>query len=117
MDPLDWLERAERDIDHAELSFEHKDDEWGLLACQQSAEKALKAVCLKKGIGIMKVHDLMLLGRKVDAPNDVLVCCGLLNPFYTSSRYPDTPFTIDESTIADALQSARVVVTWCKKQI
>ncbi len=84
-----WIEKAKSDLKHAKSSLKNKEYDWAQIASQQAAEKALKAVCMHKEVGLIKVHDLTILARKVNAPNDMLENCGLLNPFYTASRYPD----------------------------
>lgn len=117
---LKWLEKAESDLKHAEFSLKNKSFDWAQLASQQAAEKALKAVCIYKGIGLIKVHDITLLARKVNAPTELLEKCGLLNPFYTSARYPDVEELLDdlmECAAKDALNAAEEVISWCKKQI
>lgn len=47
--------------------------------------------------------------------------CGLLNPFYTTSRYPDIEELTDkksnQSAAQDAITAAEKVVKWCEKQI
>lgn len=116
-----WIEKAESDLKHAKSSLENADFDWAQLASQQSAEKSLKAACIYKGIGLIRVHELTILARKLSAPETILEKCGLLNPFYTSARYPDVEELMDEETneIAanDAIKCAEHVIKWCKKQI
>jgi HEPN domain-containing protein len=114
-----WIAKAESDLKHAKNSFEVGDYDWVLLASQQAGEKALKAVCIKKGIGLTKTHDLSSLARKLKAPKEIIIEAGLLNPFYTISRYPDLEFFSEEeikNAAIDALNAAGKVVEWCKKQ-
>ena len=71
---------------------------------------------------MIRVHDLTVLARKLNAPKKILEMCGLLNAFYTASRYPDgekpiTPKVKEEAAAKDALKAAKEVVRWCKKQI
>lgn len=118
---LKWLNKAGSDLGHAKYSLKNNDFDWVELASQQAAEKALKAVCIYKGIGLIKTHDLTLLARKTGAPREVLEECGLLNAFYTGSRYPDEREQMDnelkEIAARDAIKSAERVVKWCKNQI
>lgn len=95
---LRWLWKAKSDFKHAKYSFKNKYFDWASLASQQAAEKALKAVCIYKGIGLVKVHELTLLARKVNAPVEIVEKCGLLNPFYTTSRYPDIEELTDKKS-------------------
>ncbi len=116
-----WFERAQEDFVHAEFSAEHEDWNWAQLACQQAAEKALKSVCIRRGLGLSKTHDLAGLARKLEAPKSVVEHCALLNPFYTASRYPDLEPSNDESlqrmATEHALEAAREVLAWCKPNI
>jgi len=116
-----WLNKAGTDLKHAKASYKIEDYDWAELASQQAAEKALKALCILKGHGLIKVHDLTMLARKVNAPKDVLENCGLLNPFYTASRYPDISESIDEKqnrkAASDSIKAAQVVLKWCKSKI
>ena len=116
-----WIKKAQKDLKHAEFSLKNNDFDWSQLASQQAAEKALKAVCIHKEIGLIKVHDLTILARKINAPMKILEKCGLLNPFYTSSRYPDVEELMDDKSeeiaAKDAIKAAEKVLRWCKKQI
>ena len=118
---LNWLRKSESDLKHADYSYEIKDFDWAQIASQQAAEKALKATCIHKGLGLIKIHELTILARKVNAPQIIIMECGLLNPFYTSARYPDTAGFIDDDlnkeAAKDAISAARKVVAWCRKQI
>jgi len=115
-----WMEKAESDLVHAEFSLKSKHYDWSALASQQAAEKALKAVCISKGKGLLRVHELTMLARKVGAPKEVIEKCGLLNPFYTAARYPDAEDIADkeaqEAAARDAFESAGEVIEWCRKQ-
>ena len=116
-----WIEKAKSDLNHAKSSFVNKEFDWAQIASQQAAEKALKSVCLHREIGLIKVHDLTILAKKVNAPGEILENCGLLNPFYTASRYPDvqeeTNEELEKTAAKDAIKSAGKLVKWCKEQI
>lgn len=115
-----WLAKAESDFNHAKNSLKLRDFDWAMLASQQAGEKALKAVCISKGLGLVKTHDLSSLARKLKAPKEIIENSGLLNPFYTSARYPDSEeFSESERQSAgiDAVNAAEKVFEWCKKQI
>ncbi len=118
---LRWMKKAESDLKHAKSSLSLKDYDWVELASQQASEKGLKAVCISKGFGLIKMHDLILLCRKLNAPREVMEASGILNSFYASARYPDAEDLLDpklsELAAKDALQSAEKIVKWCKLQI
>ena len=116
-----WIKKAKSDLKHAKSSLKNKDFDWAQVASQQAAEKALKAVCIHKGIGLIKVHELTILARKINAPNRIIEKCALLNPFYTASRYPDvkekTNKKLEETAAKDAIKAAEEIVKWCKELI
>jgi len=116
-----WIGKAKSDLKHAKSSLRNREFDWAQLASQQAAEKALKAVCLHKEVRLIKVYDLTILARKVNAPNDILENCSLLNPFYTASRYPDveeeTNKNLEQTAAKDAIKAAEKVVRWCREQI
>jgi len=87
---------------------------------QQAAEKSLKALCISKGLGLIKTHDLSLLGKKLELPLTLLEKAILLNPFYTSSRYPLVAEEQDVSNKENAKLSinyAKEILKWCKEKI
>jgi len=116
-----WLSKAGTDFIHAEQSLELGSLDWAQLAAQQSAEKALKSVLILKGLGLVKIHDLQMLARKVDAPKEIIEHAGTLNSFYTLSRYPDIDEDMTEERMLgatkDAIESAKAVIEWCKQQL
>jgi HEPN domain-containing protein len=116
-----WLKKAESDLSHAEKSLKIGDYDWAQFAAQQSAEKALKAVCISRGFGLMRVHDLTALARKLDAPRALIGDAAMLNPFSTMSRYPDAgeylELAANKRAAEDAILSARNVLEWCKKRM
>ena len=88
--------------------------------CQQAAEKAIKALFILKEIEIIKIHDLMILLKKIETffsiPIAVKNASDDLTPFAATFRYPDYP-DIDEELTKKALADMDVVVDWCKEQI
>ncbi|MBU3913075.1 MAG: HEPN domain-containing protein [Nanoarchaeota archaeon] len=116
-----WLNKAEGDLKHAFSSVELKDYDWAQNAAQQSAEKALKAVCIFCGMGLIKTHELSVLAKRLKAPNKILEKTGLLSSFYSASRYPDAQELFDaqlnEDAATDAVNSAEEILRWCKDQI
>jgi len=56
-----WLEQAEFDYEAANVSKENKFYEWSCFQCEQSVEKALKAVLVHAGWRPPKMHKLAVL--------------------------------------------------------
>ena len=116
-----WITKAESDLKHAISSLELEDFDWSQVASQQSSEKAFKSVCIFLGQGIIKTHDLVLLAKKINAPEEIIKKSAVLNSFYSASRYPDAEELFDKelnkSASADAVKFAEEILKWCKSQI
>lgn len=80
--------QAEKDYEAAKRNFDIKQYYLVAFLCQQAVEKALKALYIKKYKRLLKVHDLVLLARKVDAPSEIQDLCKSLNSYYIETRYP-----------------------------
>ena len=52
-----WLEKAKMNLKVAQDNFNLKHYDYSAFLCQQTAEKALKSVALKKTGKIRKIHD------------------------------------------------------------
>ena len=89
----DWLAQARRDLKVARDSLADRNYEWCSFQCQQSAEKALKAL-LRFHKNEMRGHDLPKLIKAVMAvvemPEMVVAAGKDLNAQYFSPRYPDS---------------------------
>ena len=85
------------------------------------AEKALKALLLKKGHKLIKTHDLVLLSRKLSAPEDIVQICKELTPVYVETRYPDLGETgFKEFTSKEAkedIKKMNKITKWAKKNL
>jgi len=56
-----WWKQAKRDLKSAKNSFKSKDYYVSSLLAQQTVEKALKALYIKKFNELIKTHDLVFL--------------------------------------------------------
>src|SRR3989338_7724907 len=86
-----WINRAKTDLKKAKDNFEIKHYDLVSFLCQQSAEKALKAVLIEKTNSFPKIYDLIKLGRSVNIDDDLLKECERLTSGYIETRYPDMP--------------------------
>ena len=112
-----WWERSKKDLEVAEKNFKNKDYYASAFFCQQAIEKALKSININKGLGLIKTHDLLLLGRKVNLPRKLLEKAVLLNPVYTSSRYPISDEIFEERETEEFISYAKEILQWCKQQM
>lgn len=88
---------------------------------QQAAEKALKAVCLARGLDFPKTHSLVHLidvleKNNVDIPDNVRDA-DILTQYAVQSRYPGIVEEITKDEYRDALKLASQVVFWAESII
>jgi HEPN domain-containing protein len=86
-----WIERAEYDLETAKAMQQTGRYLYVGFMCQQTVEKALKAVIAKKGIFPPKIHDLMRLAEFSNLSNSLNAEQGALldelSPFNIEARY------------------------------
>ncbi len=113
-----WVEKAEKDLKTAKFNYRGKLFDVAAFFSQQTAEKALKAVYLKKFSKIKKIHDLVILGKEVGLPQKYIDLCKELTAAYIYTRYPEIPEEKDMKEISkEFIKSAEVVMSWTKKQL
>lgn len=121
--PRAWLSRARGNLTLAEKGGRHK----GILFedlcfnAQQAAEKALKAVCLAKGMDFPKTHSLVHLMDMLEA-GDVNIPkndrdADILTQYAVQSRYPSVVEEIIRNEYREALKLAAGVVFRAEKII
>ena len=118
-----WLDQAKADFTTARHCFTSKDYYAAVVFSQQCAEKVLKALYISNtGKLPPKVHDLVELGRLVDAPNEVYLLAEKLTVTYFSSRYPGAVSEIpakfyDKKKASVHLKEAKVILQWVQQKI
>lgn len=117
LDPVAWIKRAKYDLKAAEHDAEGELFDHAVFWCQQAAEKALKAVYIKKFSKLLKIHELVYLARAIGAPPELLNLCEDLNPYYIQTRYPDYEETLSEEEAQKAIRIAEKVVKWAEKNL
>ena len=117
-----WWRLAKDDLKSARVNFKSKQYYVCAFLCQQTVEKALKSALIKKAGKLLKIHDLVILGKKVNLPEDLLEKCDKLNGVYIDTRYgdvggklPSQKFT--KSVSSALLKTAKEVVKWLEKNI
>ena len=123
---LDWLRQAEADLSSADTSLRGGHFEWACFAAQQGAEKAVKALYLKRGADAWGHTITPLLGGLTgsDAPaDDLITCAKILDKHYIPTRYPNG---LDSGAPADfytrqeadtACECGRRIVDFCTRAI
>ncbi|MBI2582551.1 HEPN domain-containing protein [Candidatus Woesearchaeota archaeon] len=117
-----WWEQAKEDLKAAKINYDNKVYYVASFLSQQAAEKALKALLLELEQKIPKVHDLVFLAKKSQAPQGLIDQCDELTWVYIETRYPDFSgenphhqFTKD--TAKEHLSIAEEILAWVEKKI
>lgn len=118
-----WWHQSEDDFDSARYIFNGKKYYVAAFLCQQSVEKALKALFLleKKG-EVPQSHSLIYLATNTSIPTSFYSFLKELTPKFIDTRYPDASVDLP-SNIYDAdntqrlLTKSQEVLEWIKKKI
>ncbi len=118
----DWLRQAGADLAHARNALAAGDYEWSCFAAQQSAEKAVKAVFLHRGMEAWGHTVTALLGRLPGA-SPLADDAKALDKHYIPTRYPNgfdagapTDF-YTRSEAEHAIACAQRILGFCRDQI
>ena len=118
MEYKEWILQSEKELDVAKYNLNGGKMESGIFFLQQSAEKALKSLYIKKFKSLLRTHDLVILASKLNAPKQIIEYCKELTPAYSYTRYPDIPKVEDlELKISDLIKFAEEILRWVKKNI
>ena len=122
---LVWLKRAEEDLGvarHLMESYYPHPLEIICYLCQQSAEKAIKAVIIENGApgGLPKVHNLSFLLQQiknvVSVDEKYYEYADTLTPYGVTARYPNELF-LEEHHAKTALNYAQEILHWAKNTL
>ena len=73
---------------------------------------------IKKFNSIIKVHDLVFIARKINAPENIVEMCKELSPAYLYTRYPDViPIKNIKITAEKLLIYAEEILRWAEQKI
>lgn len=120
-----WIDYAESDLavaKHLLDTFFPKPLEIICYHCQQSAEKAIKAVYLALAMpgGLPRKHDLTFLleqmKHRVAIPEEMFDQADELNSFSVAVRYP-SEIQIDEPKVHLTIRYASSILDWAKAAI
>ena len=119
---MDWLNSAEDDLETAEVLFRQDIFYACAFYCQQSSEKALKALFIHKFRKGTQLHNLIGLAKELGVPQEILSSTKRLNPHYVQTRYPDVANAIpkdayDAEIAQELIEEAKKVFEWAEKQI
>ncbi len=114
--PEEWMSHAESDLRLARLAASDESIcvEQVCFHTQQAAEKAIKAVLLKKGIDFPLTHDIEELleiaeDNGIHLPGSVQDA-GQLTPYAVETRYPGSWMDIEETDVDTAINTAEQTI-------
>ena len=116
-----WLDYARMDLNAAGILFAHHPRPCEIICyhCQQTAEKAIKALFIYFDIpgGIPRKHDLSFLlnqlRNKTDIPAELTRRADILSVYGIISRYPNE-IQVDDERTRLALQYAEAFLQWAQ---
>ena len=120
-DPREWLNRARSSLIQAQMLQPGVYVEDLCFNAQQAAEKAIKALLIRRGVAFPYIHDLTELLRLLqDAGEripDVVRQSGQLSRFAVFTRYPGVARPVSQEEYQDALALAEQVVQWVEERL
>ncbi len=112
-----WMKKSSSDLKASKDSLNSGNYEWACFQAQQSVEKALKSLYIKKNKRLWKTHDLVLLAKEVKAPEEIILFCSQINPAYIDTRYPSLEVNYVKDDAIKIINLARRILTWTKKNL
>ena len=119
-DPREWLNRARSDLLLAKSYEEGIYLEDLAFHAQQAAEKAIKALLIRRGIEFPYVHDISELMTLLEGAGEFLpesIRKGeTLTRFAVFTRYPGVSPPVSHEEYEEALNLAGEIVQWVKEK-
>ncbi len=118
-----WLDMAIRDLKSAKVLFEHDcGNDYVAFHCQQTIEKALKALIIYLYATLEQGHSLLYLCKKVMVQREefsqYLKDCAFVNQYYIETRYPnENAITVSNEEAENCLNIAENILNAVKEVI
>ena len=118
-----WFEQAKEDLEVAKLNHSFKKWYASVFFCQQSIEKALKALFIfKKNESPGQTHSLVFLSSGLGLDKKYFPFIQELTPEFVTTRYPDlideSPYKIyGEEKSQKYLEKSEEVLEWIENQL
>ena len=119
-DPDYWIKNAEGDLAMARAKVPGASVEHHCFHAQQTAEKALKAVSVARGLSFQFTHNINNLLRDlqkqgVKVPDSVSVARDL-SVYAVETRYVGIEDP-SQTKLKEAIRAARITLNWAKKEV
>lgn len=120
-DPREWMNRARSNLLSAKNRIPGVYLEDLCFDAQQAAEKAIKAVMIRRSIDFPYVHDLTrllsLLEEAGETIPEAIRKAEALTPYAWITRYPGADRPVSEQEYAEAIEIAEAVVRWAEERV
>jgi HEPN domain-containing protein len=120
-DPREWLNRARSDLLLAKSQQEGIYLEDLCFHAQQAAEKAVKALLIRRSVDFPYVHDIgqlfTLLEEAGQEIPEMVKQAERLTRFAVFTRYPGLAHPISEEEYEEAIKIAQEVIFWVQERI
>ena len=120
-DPREWMNRARSNLALAKNRIPEAYLEDLCFEAQQAAEKAIKAVLIRRGIEFPYVHDLnrllALLEEAGEKIPETIRKAESLTTYAITTRYPSAGNPISLQEYREALEIAEAVFQWAEERL
>ena len=120
-DPREWLNRAKSNLALAKSLVPEAYLEDLCFEAQQAAEKAIKAVLMRRGHRVpvrpQPRSAVVLARRSGEAVPETISTAAELTQYAVTTRYPHLEQPVDEREYAEAVNVAEAVVCWAAKMV
>ena len=120
-DPREWLNRARSNLALAKNRIPDAYLEDLCFEAQQAAEKAIKAMMIRRNIEFPYVHDLARLLSLLEEAGETLPetvrKAEELTPYALITRYPGTARPVAAQEYREAVEIAGAVVQWAEARL
>lgn len=121
----DWLDQAERDLSRAAIDIQYEYWEWACFTAQQAAEKAVKALLMRKGASTWGYAITPMLRHFTDiaTPTAMIEYAQLLDAYYIPTRYPNgfaegkPADYYNEQKAREAVHAASELIRFCQDHL
>lgn len=120
-DPREWLSRAQSNLALAGLRGPEIHIEDLCFQAQQAAEKAIKAVLIRRNVEFPYIHDLGVLLTILEEGGEEIPeavwQAERLTHFAVATRHPGAEPRVTEKQHQEALEIAKAVIRWAEERI
>jgi len=117
-DPQEWLSRARSNLQQARAEVEGVYLEDLCFDAQQAAEKAIKAVLIRRKVAFPYVHDLARLLTLVEQTGQVVPElvkeAAKLSRYAVATRYPGVEEPVSQEDYRKAVSIAETILRWAE---